>query len=185
VTKNCTRRFILFGTGDEQNPTGLFQNYFYEIEDREWSDTVDGTRDPAWTPEQIDAGAFRMNWRVSLGFGEQVFSDPTSYRKGVYFTTYQPMGGCAMGYSYLYGLSTSQCRPDGTSTDPDEEPGPSDGGEFTTTDEDGNPGPHRIGRSIASSPVLAPPKLYFSNPEIQERDVPMDPGVLLYWREDQ
>jgi len=155
VASGCSRRFVLFGTGDENSPTDdNSQDYYYEIEDRQYDDTgldLDGkygyckneegyhsinrvfyhagdAQTPcgeAWqifTQAQIDNGLFRLTWQYgrltdpedpeswTAGFppGEKVLSDSTPYRQAVYFTTYQSEGGCDMGYSYLYALTTSQ-----------------------------------------------------------------------------
>ncbi|MDP3478679.1 MAG: PilC/PilY family type IV pilus protein, partial [Desulfoprunum sp.] len=71
----CLRRYILVGTGDEQSPTstadglGVPQvNYFFEIEDREFDSAIRDVHTPTWTTDQIAAGAFRLNWRINLGF---------------------------------------------------------------------------------------------------------------------
>jgi Tfp pilus tip-associated adhesin PilY1 len=124
------RRFILFGTGDEEDPNNpTAQDYFYEIEDREWEGgTTDGldndgdseideddeaglgsdaTHIPAWTAEDKKAGRYRKNWMVSLPEGEKVLSAPIVYYKIVYFTTYKSVGPCGAGESFLYGLTTT------------------------------------------------------------------------------
>lgn len=71
----CVRRYILVGTGDEQNPISTTDgsgvpevNYFFEIEDREYDSVVRDVHDPAWTAAELSAGKFRLNWRINLGF---------------------------------------------------------------------------------------------------------------------
>ncbi len=128
------RRFIYFGTGDENDPTNNATiDYFYEIEDREYDDSGDGLdKDSSCTEEQIAAGRFRLSWQYFHeipdpenpgetievnGFpaGEKVLSYSTFYNNVAYFTTYQSAGGCDMGESYLYGLTGSGCnaKPEG------------------------------------------------------------------------
>ena len=185
VYKNCTRRFVLFGTGDENDPIdGSSQDYFYEIEDRAYDGSENGPdHGSSWTHSQQNDGLFRMTWMSTLPLGEKVFSDPVTYRNVVYFTTYQPQGGCAMGFSYLYGLTTTQCGSEG-----------GEGGlEYGLDDEplDPHEGKLDLGIGIATSPVIAPPKMYIQIPRGKGGDmeppvaiqIPVDPGTLLYWRE--
>jgi hypothetical protein len=185
VYENCTRRFILFGTGDENAPTITEQNYFYEIEDRAFDDSEDGPDEgSSWTDEQIADGLFRMTWMKTLDLGEKVFSDPTAYRNVVYFTTYQPQGGCSMGLSYLYGLTTTQCGC---------EVGGKGGLEYDLEGKALDPHLEKIdlGMGIATTPVIAPPCMYIQIPKgggggmgpPTAIPVPMGSGSLLYWLE--
>ena len=41
--------------------------------------------------------------------GEKVLAEPVGYGQYIYFTTYTPVGGCATGTSYFYGLKASSC----------------------------------------------------------------------------
>ncbi|MEA3385265.1 MAG: PilC/PilY family type IV pilus protein, partial [Thermodesulfobacteriota bacterium] len=186
VYKDCTRRFVLFGTGDENDPIdGSSQDYFYEIEDRAFDDSEGGPDEYSlWTEGQKADGLFRKTWMFTLPLGEKMFADPVTYRDVVYFTTYQPQGGCAMGFSYLYGLTTTRCGSEG-----------GEGGlEYGL---DGNSlDPHKgkldLGIGIATSPVIAPPMMYIQIPRGKGGDleppmairIPIDPGTLLYWREE-
>ncbi|MEE4351419.1 MAG: PilC/PilY family type IV pilus protein, partial [Desulfatiglans sp.] len=176
--KSCHKRFILFGTGNESEPTTVTQNYFYEIEDRPWSAAEDEDEYPDGSQGQAD-GLFRLTWKETLTpIGEEVLSDPTYYYGAVYFTAYQPQGGCDMGLSYLYGITTSTCTETGG------DPG-------LQYDEDGNPlsednyeKKQELGKSIATSPVIAPPGMFIGDGEdVIEVPVPSESGILLYWRE--
>ncbi|KAF0188876.1 MAG: PilC beta-propeller domain-containing [Desulfobulbaceae bacterium] len=77
VVTGCVKRYVLAGTGDENNPTSAkdgagkpILNYFFEIEDREFDFTENDTaHTPAWTAAEIAEGKFRLNWRLSLGLG--------------------------------------------------------------------------------------------------------------------
>ena len=182
VYENCYKRFVLFGTGDESEPEGNFQNYFYEVEDRALTEEEEGL-------PTADRLAARMIWRYDFDFAEQMLSDPTVHRGVVYFTTYQPEGGCNMGYSFLYGLTTSMCGSEGI------EGGGEAGIEFGL---DG-PLPYPVDKidldkGIASTPVIAPPALYIQLPTgavdgdgglepPKTFQVPTAGGELLYWRE--
>jgi hypothetical protein len=44
-----------------------------------------------------------------LDFGEKLLSEPSTLAGNIYFTTYSPQGGCAMGTSYFHGLQISTC----------------------------------------------------------------------------
>jgi len=165
VYENCTRRFILFGTGDEQDPTnGETYDYFYEVEDREL--------------EEGETSSDRMTWMKALAKGEKVFSDPVTYRNVVYFTAYQPTGACNMGFSYLYGLTTSECG---------SEIGGEGGIQYGITGDLLSPPKEKVelGRSYAPTPAIAPPGLYIPRPPGKPLalKVPVDPAKLLYWRE--
>jgi hypothetical protein len=75
VMAGCVKRYLLAGTGDEQNPTTSKDgtgkpviNYFFEIEDREFDISKDDTSHvPAWTAQEKTDGKFRLNWRFHLG----------------------------------------------------------------------------------------------------------------------
>ncbi len=206
------RRFILFGTGDENDPTNNATiDYFYEIEDRAYDDNAGGFDfGSPCDASQIADGRFRLAWQYwhlddpedpesahINGFpaGEKVLSYPTAYRRVVYFTTYQSAGGCDMGNSYLYGLTTSGCsaQPDNVECGGYSDTGGEGGLEY---DVDGvKLTPHKkfidLGKGIASSPVIAPPMLYVQlpagggggmNPPTAV-PVPTDQGKLIYWRD--
>jgi hypothetical protein len=127
---NRARRFILFGTGDEEDPSNLeTYDYFYEIEDREWEDgTTDGldndgdteideadeagsggdaTHVPSWSAADKSAGRFRIRWKESLRQGEKVLSAPIVYYNILYFTSYKSVGVCDPGESFLYSFTTT------------------------------------------------------------------------------
>lgn len=168
LTKGCDKTFILFGTGDEQHPTdSSTYDYFYEIEDR------------ALTGSETTVD--RMNWQESFPQGEKLLSDPVAYLGTVYFTTYQPQGGCDMGNSYLYGLTISTCNTAG------DQPG-------IQYDENGNPlNPYlkkiHLGRSIATSVALGPPYAHVGTSSGGGHGVAMKsfkvPTIskLIYWKE--
>lgn len=176
---SCDRRLIYFGTGDENNPVQTNQHYFYEIWDREL------------TPSEQSAGdmTVRKIWKLTLPYGDQVLSSPAAWKKVVYFTTWTPEGGCAMGKSTLWGItSTVVC---GT----DAQTGGQGGIQY---DRDGNlfmPMPKSIplGKGVYGNPVIAPPRLYLQGQgkddpsgkklPILELPVPVDLGKLIYWRE--
>ncbi len=77
----CVKRYVLVGTGDEQEPSVAYDvsgapilDYFFELEDREYQDSsiwTNGEDDdhhlPAWTTLDQSEGKFRLNWRASLG----------------------------------------------------------------------------------------------------------------------
>lgn len=208
--KGCTRRFVLFGTGSElagEVIDGATQDYFYEIEDRDWLDGTmdgidndgdgctdesdeaeligDGAHNPSWTTSERNNGRFRENWKYTFPLGEKVLSDPKVYRDVVYFTSYQSAGGCAMGLSYLYGLTISRCG--------------DEGGRAGLEIEQEEPNPPllvskiALGKSIASSVTIAPPFLYFQKPEGDPDSpgidkpstlpLPKNLGKLKYWQE--
>jgi Tfp pilus tip-associated adhesin PilY1 len=185
VYHDCTRRFVLFGTGNENDPIDANSyDYFYEIEDREFDNSAGGPDEGStWTGAQIADGLFRMTWMKTLPQGEKVFSNPATYLNVVYFTTYQPQGGCAMGFSYLYGLTTTLCGTEGGEA----------GLEYGLDDTPLDPYEEKIdlGRSIASSPTLGPPRLYIQKPGGGGEGlgppvaikIPTPGGKLLYWRE--
>lgn len=190
VYQNCVRRFVLFGTGDENNPIDEYsQDYFYEIEDRpyitphpqnpepdEYCETPENCRD--WTSDEVDAGLFRMTWMKSLPTGEKVLSEPTTYWGVVYFTSYQPAGGCNMGLSRLWGLTTTMCGTEGGepgleySPETDE---PLDEPVESTSQQKG----------LFPTPTVGPPRLYIGTPHGPPitLKVPTATGQLLHWRE--
>ena len=181
------RRFIYFGTGDENDATNNdSRDYFYEIEDREYDDSADGLDNgSSCDAEQIADGRFRFSWQYwhledpdneesahINGFpdGEKVLSYSTFYNRVAYFTTYQSAGGCDMGKSYLYGLSGSGCnaKPSG---DCGAGYADSGGGGGLRYDLDGNELNPRgksisLGEGIASSPVIV------TQPNIDDFDKP-------------
>lgn len=173
---SCKKRYILFGTGDESSPGTVAQNYVYEIEDRAWDEEGDGEDYPDGSQGKNN-GLFRMTWKKTLAFGEAVLSDPVFYIDTLYFTTYQPQGGCDMGLSYLYGLTTSTCRTTGR------EPGLQyslSGSPLSTPEEK-----QKLGKGIATSPVVTPPKMFIGlGDRVMEVPVPEDVPLLQYWRED-
>ena len=89
-----------------------------------------------------------------------------------------------MGYSYLYGLTTTRCGAEGGC------PGLEFGLEGALSSRQSS---ISLGRSIATSPVLAPPMLYIQKPEgggdgsDMEKPtairIPINSGQLLHWRE--
>ncbi|MCD6561287.1 MAG: VWA domain-containing protein [Deltaproteobacteria bacterium] len=164
----CAKRFVLFGTGDENDPTTVNQNYFYEIEDRAWDAELDATDYP--DPSQgKDDGLFRLTWKEELDLGEEVLSDSFVHAGAVYFTTYQPQGGCDMGYSFLYGLTTSTCSDVGS--DP------------------ALPGGNKkesLGKSISTAPVSGGTFMAIGDgDDVTIKPLPSVSGQLLYWREGQ
>ena len=174
IRKRCGRRFILFGTGDEQHPTESDSyDYFYEVEDR---------------PLQAgETNQDRLMWQESFPAGEKMLSDPTVYLGVVYFTTFQPQGSCGYGSSYLYGIKVSTCTTLG-----------GDGGIRYGLDEEGNdieynPRQKKIslGAGIATSVVIGPPRAYLQKPTGTQQNLgpPMSfkvPTVskLIYWKEE-
>ncbi len=207
------RRFVLFGTGDENDPTNSTSvDYFYEIEDRAYDNSEGGFDDGSpCTAQDIADGRFRLVWQYwhladpddqnsahidGFPAGEKVLSYPTAYRGVVYFTTYQSTGGCGMGTSNLYGLTvTTKCssRPDNVDCGGYQDGGGEGGLEY---DINNNPlDPHKkfisLGKGIASSPVVAPPTLYIQVPKgggggmrpPLAISIPTDQGKLLYWRD--
>jgi hypothetical protein len=78
VVTGCVRRYIVAGTGNEQDPTAITDgsnavlNYAFEIEDREFNVRKNDTGHlPPWSSNGTDGdkelGRFRLNWRLTLG----------------------------------------------------------------------------------------------------------------------
>ena len=88
-----------------------------------------------------------------------------------------------MGMSYLYGLTTTQCGTEGGEA----------GLEYGLEDEALEPKEEmlELGIGIATTPVIAPPRMYFQLPRGGGGGVgppggpllPPSAGQLLYWRE--
>ncbi len=179
IHKRCNRRFILFGTGDETSPTDSdTYDHFYEVEDR----TLVGSE----TPQD------RLMWQEDFPQGEKMLSDPVVYLGVVYFTTYQPLGSCGYGKSYLYGIKVSTCTSIGGSggiryglyTR-------GDNGEETVEEFETPQKKISLGRGIATSVVMGPPRAYLNKPSGTGQGLgpPMSfkvPTVskLIYWKEE-
>ncbi len=167
---SCGKRLILFGTGDEQNPTedDTF-DYFFEIEDR--------------SLQSGETPANRMKWVEDFPQGEKLLSDPVAYLGIVYFTTYQPQGGCDMGKSYFYGLTISKCVKLGGDA----------GLQYDENDNKLNQPIKKIylGKSIATSVTIGPPRAYLQKPGGGQEGLgpPVSLRVptrakLIYWKEE-
>ncbi|HEC32348.1 MAG TPA: hypothetical protein ENI41_07645 [Deltaproteobacteria bacterium] len=179
IRKRCNRRFIVFGTGDEQNPTDSdSQDYFYEVEDR------------PLTGEETSLD--RLMWKETFPQGEKMLSDPVIYLGVVYFTTYQPQGYCGAGKSYFYGLKVSTCTAIGGGAgiryglEEDEETGELRDVEFSNRQKKID-----LGAGIATSVVIGPPRAYLQKPTGTGEGLgpPMSfkvPTVskLIYWKEE-
>jgi hypothetical protein len=100
-TINPNTTFILYGTGDEQNPTDIGStDRIYEIADPPLTPVASP---PPFVPP------LRKVWERSFPVAEKMLSVPFTSLNTVYFTTYTPEGGCAQGESFLWGLTTTKC----------------------------------------------------------------------------
>ena len=97
-TINTKTTFILYGTGDEENPTTLgTTDRIYEIADPPLTQVAD----PAITLSKV--------WERQFSNSQKMLTDPLVSLGTVYFITYTPEGGCAQGESFIWGLTTSKC----------------------------------------------------------------------------
>lgn len=96
-TINTNTTFILYGTGDEEDPTNTgTTDHMYEI------------ADPALTVANSTITLSKV-WERQFSNGEKMLTDPFVSLGTVYFITYSPEGGCAQGESFLWGLTISKC----------------------------------------------------------------------------
>ncbi|MBU1564062.1 MAG: hypothetical protein KJ630_00370 [Proteobacteria bacterium] len=140
---NVDTTFILYGTGDEENPTDLAS-----------TDRVYEIADPPLTPVVITDPTLTKVWEVPFFGSEKLLSDPTTYLNTFYFVTYSPEGGCAQGESFYWGLTATKCGQAGNT-----------GGIMYDLTGSSVGGPHRrlsLGAGITSSIVAAGPKLLIS-----------------------
>ncbi len=198
VSDQSDCRFVLWGTGDENNidPDATQQHYFTEIQDRDFDASEGG---PDFETTDDGTGQFRLTWFQTLPANQAVLSDPAIYNGVVYFTTYDPdqgkedleCGQCTPGESYLWGLKHSTCSKilDGENPDnPGLEYGPD--GELDAVEKSVS-----LGEGISTDAVPTPGKTFVTTtgaegeegasgmgPQIVESRT-MKAGKLIYWYE--
>ncbi len=115
--------------------------------------------------------------------GEKILSQPVGYGRYMYFTTYTPVGGCATGTSYFYGLKTSSCELLGGAGTLN----------YSKVGEGLVPGLRRrirLGRGISPGPTLGGGTAYVplyspgNPPEINAIPVTVGETKLKYWKQN-
>lgn len=131
----------------------------------------------------LDGGFVANPFNIISDPGEKALSEISSLAGNIFFTTYSPEGGCAMGHSYFYGIEISSCSTEG-------------GTGVLSYDEEGKkivPAPvRRIGLGLGITPgvTVGSPRAYIptykpgEDPEIKSFQIPPDLLKLKYWRQN-
>ncbi len=119
-----------------------------------------------------------VNVPVITEFGEKMLSAPSSLAGNVYFTTYSPEGGCAMGMSFIYGISGSTCGgPGGDGVLPPDAGGGSPNNKTGKTEGETGFTP---GVTVIGTQLVVPTH----NPEgLKTISIEGDPLSLKYWKQ--
>lgn len=98
-TINSPTNFIVYGTGDEENPIDPESyDHFYEI------------ADPPLTPTNIALPSLSKVWQIDFPKAEKMLSEPVLHFGAAIFSTYTPEGGCDQGQGYIWGLTLTKCK---------------------------------------------------------------------------
>jgi hypothetical protein len=166
-TINANTTFILYGTGDEEDPTNTgTTDHMYEI------------ADPALTQVSDPTITLSKVWERQFSNGEKMLTDPFVSLGTVYFITYSPEGGCAQGESFLWGLTISKCGNAGNTAGLEFDLAGNSGG--------GSGGPWErlsLGAGIRPTPTDGGPVIYIGG-EIPTVIKKPTTSRLEYWRED-
>jgi hypothetical protein len=166
-TINTNTTFILYGTGDEEDPTNTgTSDHMYEI------------ADPALTKVGDPMTTLSKVWERQFSNGEKMLTDPFISLGTVYFITYSPEGGCAQGESFLWGLTISKCGYAGNTAGLVFDLAGNTGG--------GGGGPWErlsLGAGIRPTPTDGGPVIYIGGPVPTVIKKPTT-SRLEYWRED-